>query len=455
MEKIGKYQLLETVGKGAMGEIYKAHDEIIDRTVAIKVIHAHFVEDELWESLKERFQQEARAAARCFHPNIITIFDFGIENDTPYLVMEFVQGQDLKEQLKSSGKFSIDEAINIMALVLDGLHCAHESGVIHRDIKPANIIQLNNKQIKLTDFGIARVEASDLTAVGDMVGTPVYMSPESMRGDQVDARADIYSVALVFIELVTGEKPITGFIDNQSLREAFKKHQICTQKNAHLIDVLTHALHRQPDYRFQTAKEFSDKLTSLLKRSDPTLESSQLTSAKLSASSSSSHNSKVLAKETMAFNHIEKAGNNHVLAQIENALASYIGPLSSVLVKRKSSTCSTQEQLISELASHINKKNDREAFINDAHKRLSSSSLSFVKQTSDEKVMKDNEEETAISDERIQEIKAVFSVYLGPMASILIKKALNKSDGEQSLIQLLANKIPSAQERAEFLAAIK
>ena len=219
MKYIGKYQILSSIGKGAMGEVFKAMDESIERVVAIKVIHPHFLEQDVWEDMKARFKQEATAAARCFHPNIVTVFDFGVFEDTPYLVMEYIEGSDVSSILKNFGSLAVRDSINIICEVLNALHYAHEKGVIHRDIKPANIIKLNNGQIKVADFGIARIDSSSLTNIGDMVGTPIYMSPEALRGDVVDARSDIYASALVFLELISGVKPVTGFMDKNVLTE--------------------------------------------------------------------------------------------------------------------------------------------------------------------------------------------------------------------------------------------
>lgn len=182
MKQISKYQILETIGKGAMGAVYKGRDEVIDRIVAVKVIHPHLMDDGAGGDLKARFQQEAKAAARCLHQNIVTVFDYGVSDETPFMVMEFVEGLDLKSLLRMSGAISVHQSLEIIIQVLDALSYAHANGVVHRDIKPANVIVLDSGQVKVADFGVARIDSSELTNAGDMIGTPNYMSPEGLRG---------------------------------------------------------------------------------------------------------------------------------------------------------------------------------------------------------------------------------------------------------------------------------
>ena len=166
---------------GAMGEVYRAHDPAIDRLVAIKVVRPELVAGSGGAQLLERFRREARAAGRRFHPNIVAIWDFGYDNGAPFLVMELVEGQSLDQVLKSTGPLPQERSVTIITQVLSALGFAHASGIVHRDIKPSNIMVLPGDQVKVADFGIARLEASEFTIVGDLLGTPAYMAPSSCR----------------------------------------------------------------------------------------------------------------------------------------------------------------------------------------------------------------------------------------------------------------------------------
>ena len=204
---VGRYRIEEWLASGAMGEIYRAYDPLIDRPVAIKIIRRELICGPGADQWLERFKREARAAGQRFHPNIVTVLDYGEEGGLPFLVMEFIDGPSLASLLKTSGPLAPERAIAIITQVLSGLGFAHESGIIHRDIKPSNILVPANSPVKIADFGIARTDSSDLTVVGDVLGTPAYVAPEQLRGDPVDNRSDLFAVAVVLFEALTGVKP--------------------------------------------------------------------------------------------------------------------------------------------------------------------------------------------------------------------------------------------------------
>ncbi|MBN2431385.1 MAG: protein kinase [Acidobacteria bacterium] len=205
MEKIGKYNVIGIIGKGAMGVVYKGFDPVLRRLVAIKTLFPHLVSS---AEQRARFLREAEAPARLGHPNIVNIFDLNEENDIPYIVMEFLVGFDLKTFRSSGIRFSIPQVINLLRQTATGLEYAHRHGVIHRDVKPANIILVENDTVKLVDFGVAKVAQSTLhTAHGRSLGTPAYMSPEQVRGEPVQAATDQFSLGVVAYELITGANP--------------------------------------------------------------------------------------------------------------------------------------------------------------------------------------------------------------------------------------------------------
>jgi serine/threonine-protein kinase len=216
-KSIGRYRIQRWLTSGAMGDIYEAHDPVIDRRVAIKTVRRDLIERgdaELW---LDRFRNEARAAGRLLHPNIVTVLDCGEEGGTPFLAMEYVEGEGVDSMLKRSGRLDCLQAVSIIMQTLSALDFAHANGVIHRDIKPSNILVTKTGLVKLADFGIAHIEASDLTGEGMVLGTPSYMAPEQLAGRPVDQRADLFSAGAVLFELLSGVKPFHGSSLGQSM----------------------------------------------------------------------------------------------------------------------------------------------------------------------------------------------------------------------------------------------
>ena len=207
--EIGKYQIVEFLGRGAMADVYKAYQPALGRHVAIKILHAFLAAD---EDFLSRFQREAQAIAALRHPRIVQVYDFDVADDSYYMVMEFLDGHTLEVQLQemeaNNEIMLFSEAIRITRDAASALSYAHGRGMIHRDIKPANIMIDRENQVILTDFGIAKILSSTRhTATGSIVGTPYYMSPEQGQGDVADARSDLYSLGIMFFRMVTGRLP--------------------------------------------------------------------------------------------------------------------------------------------------------------------------------------------------------------------------------------------------------
>jgi len=208
--KLGRFELVSEIGRGAMGIVYKAKDPMLERTVAIKTINLTMDKDgaELYE---RRFYQEARAAGGLNHPNIVTIYDIGRSESLCYMAMEYIEGAELRTLLLPGKPLPVQKALSIAAQVAEGLAYAHERGVVHRDIKPANIMVPETGPVKITDFGIARMRTSNVqTQTGMMMGSPKYMSPEQVIGKRADHRADLFSLGVILYEMLTGAAPFTG-----------------------------------------------------------------------------------------------------------------------------------------------------------------------------------------------------------------------------------------------------
>ncbi len=201
--KIGRYEVRGKLGQGAMGEVFRAHDPVLDRDVAVKRISAGLDAD---DTVRKRFEREARSAANLNHPNIITVYELGVEGEQLFMAMELLNGVDLKLAL-SQRKMTLEDKLDVTEQICEGLAFAHAHDVVHRDLKPANIHLLPGGKVKIMDFGLARMSGSDMTSTGTVMGTPHYMSPEQVRGARADSRSDVFSLGCVLYELLTGRKP--------------------------------------------------------------------------------------------------------------------------------------------------------------------------------------------------------------------------------------------------------
>jgi beta-lactam-binding protein with PASTA domain/tRNA A-37 threonylcarbamoyl transferase component Bud32 len=257
----GRYRIIRKLGSGGMANVYLAEDEELGRRVAIKILNDRYANDELFI---ERFRREAKSAAALSHPNIVSIYDRGEAEGTYYIAMEVIEGRSLKELILTRGPLPITNALMFAREILDALRFAHRHGIIHRDIKPHNI--LIGERVKVTDFGIARAGASQMTEAGSIMGTAQYLSPEQARGAPVTAASDLYSVGIVLYEMLTGKVPFTG----DSPIEIAMKHlneppkppsRIRPEIPEELDQVVLRALAKEPEQRYQTAEEFIEDLT--------------------------------------------------------------------------------------------------------------------------------------------------------------------------------------------------
>jgi serine/threonine protein kinase len=261
-DQIGRYRIVERIGRGAMGMVYRARDEAMDRDVAVKVMMADLEDD---PDIRMRFHREAQAAARLSHPNIITIFDVGEDGNRFYIVMELLRGTTLKEFVRQE-RTPLERKLDLMIQLCAGLSAAHNASIYHRDIKPGNLFVRSDGTLKVLDFGVARLATSSMTTAGLIVGTPDYMSPEQARGDQIDGRSDIFSVGGVFYFMLTGRKPFPA----SDLPSVF--HQVETEdplplesKEAPpaLAHVVMKALVKDKRMRYQTCQELMADLVTL------------------------------------------------------------------------------------------------------------------------------------------------------------------------------------------------
>jgi serine/threonine-protein kinase len=269
---LGKYELRGTLGRGAMGTVYDGWDPAIDRRVAIKTVKLSDADDEETAEALARFKREAQAAGRLSHPNIVGVYDYGETEDLAYIVMEFVEGRSLKSLLDQEKRLPPAEAGAIMQQVLAGLGYSHARGVVHRDIKPANIMLTSEGQVKIADFGIARIESSSMTSVGTVMGTPAYMPPEQFLGEPVDARSDIYAAGVMLFHLLTGERPYEGSMTSIMQKVLSQDPAPVASSRAALPSVfdrvIAGAMAKAPADRYPSAGAFAAALREALDRAE-------------------------------------------------------------------------------------------------------------------------------------------------------------------------------------------
>jgi len=270
-ERIGKYVIRRLLGQGGMGRVYHAYDPLIGRDVAIKVMLPEVAQN---PDLKERFVREAQAAGQLRHPNIVTIHDLGEEAGVPYIVMEYLEGEDLDDLIRRQAPLSVLEKLDIIRQVCDALGYAHARGVVHRDIKPANIRLLEGRVPKVMDFGIAKMGATHLTQTGLTVGTPHYMAPEQIRGDRarIDGRTDIFALGVVLYELLfyrrpfEGDHPLTVFYKILSPEPVEIPDVPAFPYNPDVRSILARALAKEPEDRYPSAYDMERDLAALIRR---------------------------------------------------------------------------------------------------------------------------------------------------------------------------------------------
>jgi serine/threonine protein kinase len=265
LTKAGRYQIVGELGRGSMGVVYQGFDPVIGRTVAIKTMLTEGLAPQEFQEYKARFQREAMAAGILAHPNIITVYDFGEDNGILYLAMEFLEGKSLEKTAQEQGVLPIETILPIYDQVCSALDHAHRNKVVHRDVKPANIMILQNGLVKMTDFGIAKMMAMGMTQAGQILGTPNYMSPEQVKGRQIDGRSDIFSLGVILYELVTGEKPFGGQNITTVIYKIINENPIPPREldasiHAGLSYVISKALAKNVDERYQTCRELAEDL---------------------------------------------------------------------------------------------------------------------------------------------------------------------------------------------------
>ncbi|MCP4878243.1 MAG: protein kinase [Gammaproteobacteria bacterium] len=351
-QKVGKYEIRSSLGEGAMGIVYEAFDPDIRRRVAIKVLHPRLSDKRQGEEFLGRFKREAQSAARCTHPNIVTILEYGQDGDMPFIVMEFVEGSSLQDLIKLGQGISLQKTLSIISQLLKALQVAHRLRIIHRDIKSANVMILKDGGgVKLADFGIAGVaDRAELTMTGAVVGTPKYMAPEQVFGLKVDSRADLFSVAVVFLEMLkllprSAAIPLSSLPEIVNLPPNNKIDYSILYPTA-LIPVLTKGLAVAQKDRYQTAREFVQGIKDVLPKLKSTVSDCADDPTAVTQKS----------KQTITTSDDE-------LDSMTRLLIDYVGPIAKNIMIAHDAKNTSVTKLATEISRGIPKPEEREAFL--------------------------------------------------------------------------------------------
>ena len=267
---IGKYEIRCQIGRGAMGVVHEAFDPVIERRVAIKTLRLEAFEPSQFAGVRARFKREAQSAGQLSHPHIVTVYDYGEHEGAPFIVMEFLKGSELSRILNRGTRLPLSEVVRLATQLLGALAYAHDRKLVHRDIKPGNIFVLDDGNLKVVDFGLAHVEASNLTDTGALLGTPAYMSPEQFLALPVDERSDIFSAGVILYELLTGDKPFTGSVAT-IMQKVLRQEPIAASVLNPTISpawdsAIQRAMAKKPEARFQSARQFSETIKQIFAR---------------------------------------------------------------------------------------------------------------------------------------------------------------------------------------------
>ena len=444
-KRLGKYEVTEVLGEGAMGVVYKGFDPDIRRVVALKTIRRQLTDgSDFAESIAARFRNEAQAAGRLSHPGIVSVYEYGEDAHVAYIAMEFVEGESIARHLANRVRFTDEDIPGLMSQLLDALEHAHAQGVWHRDIKPANVILSPGGKLKVADFGIARVDAGGLTQTHMTMGTPAYMAPEQFLGTPVDARCDIYSAGVLLYVLLTGKPPFTGAAESLMYRVVHEaplppsQVEGCTRPQFY-DELVSSALAKSPDARYANARAFKDALTQSIGRPfdtrawDKTIVHAPRPPAAQSAASR--------AEEPLVGTTAARQWDHAVLSEAQSTLAHYVGPMATVLVRRAARECDTASALYAMLADQVTDPAARKAFLG----RIAQSGTTGSGRSTSGTIATG----TIVSEGFQERTQRLLAQELGPIARVVVKKAAARSPDRPTFILRVCEAVtdPGAREK--------
>lgn len=442
--KLGKYRIDSQLGRGAMGIVYKAYDEAIDRTVAIKTIREDLVDTDQFEEMKARFVCGAQATARCQHPNILMVFEYAEEEGQPFMVMEYVEGVELKDYMLDPTPPNIHDIVSIFQQLLEGLAHSHNQKVIHRDIKPANIILSKQLRVKIADFGIAKIDDRDMTRAGYIIGTPSYMSPEQIFSGKCDSRSDLYATGLILFELLSkfhSRGEATQQRINPRMEDSVTDQELSRYIPEEFVGVIKTALRKSPDHRYQNADEFSEALLKAFQNYEDVHGS--INSATIIPSWQPTKFNGLREEESLTSWDVE------LLGKIGKRLTKILGPVAKIMVRNAAHKHDNLQDLIREIAQNIPNVQSRQEFEKEVRSY-------YISQTGSVSYRSTRSNTTDVGrleldNDELEEIEQKFRLYVGPIAKRLVLKFASTASNSKELYHQLADYIPDENDRLTFL----
>jgi len=446
-ERLGRYPVKGVIGAGAMGVVYLGFDPQINRPVAIKTIRKHLLDgDRADSSVAARFKVEAQAAGRVSHPGIVTVYDVGDDDDCAYIAMEYVAGQSLREYLSRGWRFSAAEVVSLLGQLLDALGEAHSKGVLHRDIKPANLMITDSGRLKVTDFGIARIESTQFTRTESVLGSPGYMAPEQYTGGDIDRRVDLFSAGVVMYRLLTGRMPFSGNDQAMMYRVVYGDPDPLCRDPADAVfapydPVVRRALARQPAQRYASAQEFRQALEAVAPGgwlAQPLAPERLIAPADVAAVTPS-------AGQTPSVP-IPTGWNEATLAGIERELAQIVGPIAKILVRRTAQQTSTLEVLRQRVAAHIPDVQKRQDFLAGGTQTQTRTSLGGTRTRTLHTGFREPEPTLVDTGARltpadVEKAATVMTGQLGPIAKVLARRCAAKATTRDHFVEMVLQQV--------------
>jgi eukaryotic-like serine/threonine-protein kinase len=478
--RLGKYPLLSVIGKGSMGVVYKSLDPHTKRAVAVKTIRHELLGDDV-EDFPARLRIEAQAVKSFSHPGIVAIHEYGEDAGYAYVVMEYVEGRSLKVCFEQGVRFSVGEAIDIQSQLLQALQYAHDRGLWHRGLNPANILITNNGRVRVTDFGIARIDVPTVTQPNALMGTPGYVAPEVYLTGTVDGRIDVFAAGAVLYQLLASVPPYVGTLDKIMLNVCYETPlpPSVAARQPQLVPfdtVVMQALARPPEARFPSAERFLAALlqvhhapgdrpvdadeTMLARRPFPSSAISAEVGATLIAPAAASAEvgatliapaaaSESAGPPPSAGNAPGATWDMDELARIQHRLAAFVGPIARVMVSRAARETDDLVALNKWLAAKISRLPDRERFLKDAGIAPVSAGASAGRQPGGAAPAG-----RPLTREDIARASGLLAVHVGPIATILAKRAAQPGCSREQFLAALAVHLGNDHERARFLGSL-
>src|SRR5262245_3327003 len=479
-EKLGKYPITGVIGRGAMGIVFKGYDPVIKRPVAIKTIRKDLLEDDdvgsvavsgasgqfASDTMSSRFQREAQAAGALNHPGIVSVYEYGEDASYAFIAMELVEGNNLRDYIANGTSFDEQDTVSIMSQLLDALHYAHNSTVWHRDIKPANIMVMSNGRIKLTDFGIARLESADRTRTNVIMGTPGYIAPELYLGGHVDHRMDIFAAGVVFYQLLARKSPFRGgpeaimhdvcYHDPEPASKADPAHRWPQYDT-----IVLRAISKAPAERFQTAGDFRSAILDAY---------AQPVANTISEATIVTHRSRSAFSADSGTPSLPKAGtfsvsspsappptgwSGVVLAGVEVEIAKYVGPVAKVLVRRAAKEHKDLESLVGALMPAIDDAKERSAFARAVlGKPMTTPMRGAPKPAEGTAPPLGTGPGEPLSPAELERATRLLIGYIGPIGKVVAKRAATDGVSRRDFFAAVANSLDSDATRERFMREV-